>query len=217
MQYPFSLAVTIFAFSSGFVAAGIIYFLVRGISKKKTAVSKISQFIIAVSIMIASLCCYFLYFRNFQFSLLNMVDIVFLGAVFCSGVLYFFFTKFCTFCFLPLYLIASLLIIISLWSIYPRKKFFEYTQNSPGDNKVVIVCHEMSPYVLIPGPRIWYEIEKSEKEILNPLFSFIDKTFLLPEKKVIVELPAQKFYPVIYKLNIECDSKNLGIKTEPVL
>ena len=75
----------------------------------------------------------------------------------------------------------------------------------------------MKPLIILPGPRIWYEPLNSEEKKLNPLFSFVNSNVFEQEKKLIVELPKQEFYPVVYKVNLQCTSTNMFVKAEPVL
>lgn len=219
MNFPFSVAATAFAFSAGVIAAGIFYFVIMALRKKKISGAKISIFIASFAVIAAAVCSYFVYFPEykFPFSFLTKGDLIYLAIVFVLGILFLLFTAICLYSLLPAYLIFSCITFLSLWSLYPRKQFFEYTQTSADANKVVIVCHEINPYILLPGPRIWYETETAEERKINPLFTFIDRTVLKEEKKVTVELPAQDYYPVVYKLNIKCSASNLLIKAEPVL
>lgn len=219
MQFPFSLVAAAFAFSAGVVVAGIFYFIIMAAGKKSVSASKISIFIAALAVIVAVVCLYLVFLKDvkFPFNFMSKLDWIYLCVLFILGAAFFVFTAICLVTLLPAYLIFSFMAFLSLWSLYPRKKFFEYKQATADSNKVTIICYEMNPYVLLPGPRIWYKMAGDEEKVINPFFSFFDKTLLTGEKTVVVELPDEEYYPVIYKINVNCSAVNLQIKAEPVL
>ena len=219
MQFPFSLAATAFAFSAGVIAAGIFYFIINSIRNKKISGTKIALFISSFAVISAVICSYLVFFIHykFPFDFFTATDLIYLCVVFLAGVFFLLCTKIFAVTIVPLYLIFSLVTFLSLWSLYPRKNFFEFTQTSKETSTVTIVCHEMKPLIILPGPRIWYEPLNNEEKKLNPLFSFINSSVLQQEKRLIVELPKQEYYPVVYKVNIQCSSTNMLVKAEPVL
>ena len=219
MQFPFSLAATALAFSAGVVAAGIFYFFINFIRNKKISGTKIALFISAFAVIAAVICSYFVFFiqYKFPFDFITLTDFIYLIIVFILGIFFLLCTKIFAVTIVPLYLLISLVTFLSLWSLYPRKAFFEFTQTSKETNTVTLVCHKMKPLIILPGPRIWYEPLNSEEKKLNPLFSFVNSNVFEQEKKLIVELPKQEFYPVVYKVNLQCTSTNMFVKAEPVL
>lgn len=125
------------------------------------------------------------------------------------------FTKICLLILLPAYLIFSFVAYISLVSVFPRKSFFDHKVESAENRELVVVCHEISPYLLLPMPRIWYELQDTEEKQLNPLYSFMKKNLLAKEHKVTAVLPAADYYPVLYKVNVKAGAVNLEVKAEP--
>lgn len=216
MTFPFSLTAAAFSFFAGTAVAAIVYFVLCLILKKSIKGIKITLFIASLAMLTGVFACYLVFFRETDFGQLKSADWIFAASILTAGILFLVFTRWFVLIAVPAYLIFSFLAYLSLNSLYPRKSFFDYKAETEQNRMVVIECHEVNPYLLLPMPRIWYKIKTDESISVNPLYSFMNRTLFTDTHDVELEIPRQKYYPVQYKLNIKCSATNLEVKAESV-
>lgn len=227
MTFPFSVAAIVFAFSSGMLAASLIYYLIKIFQKKNLASSKTILSFVSLSLVIASTVFYMTEISQdvitSPFTGFNLSDYIFVGAVFVIGVLFFCFTTMSFFIGITCYVVFSVFSIIVLTTVYSNKTSFEITVNSKEEcNAIELVSHEINPKILLPCKRFWYEnpkkdSEKKEAMELNPVFKFMTKFLFSETKTLSAKIPPEEFYPVIYQVQVKDSEINVFVKLNRLL
>lgn len=227
MTFPFSVAAIVFAFSSGMLAASLVYYLIKIVQKKNLDSSKTILGFISLSLVIAVTVFYMIQISRKVISSpvagFVLSDYIFVAAVFVLGVLFFYFTEISFFIGISCYVVFSLFSVIILTTVYPTQSSFEITVNSKEEcNSVQLVSHEINPKILIPCKRFWYEkpfknSDKIENPELNPVFKFTTKFLFSETKTLSAKIPPEEFYPVIYQINVKNAELNVFVKVNKLM
>lgn len=227
MQFPFFLVAAVFVFFAGAAASSFVSFFVQIIRKKKISPAKVSLFIISISVLILCIALSMIFFK-FEIEKNNLSsffksEFIYFSVIAGLGVLFFLFTKIFVIAGVFSYSFLSLAMFLFLNSLFPRKSFFEFKAEFPSEiSHVNIKCHEVNPKILLCVPRFWYELNdgkevQKDSEHSDSVKSFFTSKIFKNEKTLFVKIPEPAYYPVIFKLKIRSDLKNVFVKAEPVL
>lgn len=227
MQFPFFLVAAVFVFFAGAAASSFVSFFVQIIRKKKISPAKVSLFIISISGLILCIALSMIFFK-FEIEKNNLSsffksEFIYFSVIAGLGVLFFLFTKIFVIAGILSYTFLSLAMFLFLNSLFPRKSFFEFKAEFPAEiSHVNIKCHEVNPKILLCVPRFWYELNygkevQKDSEHSDSVKSFFTSKIFKNEKTLFVKIPEPAYYPVIFKLKIRSDLKNVFVKAEPVL
>ena len=227
MTFPFSVAAIIFAFSSGMLAASLVYYLIKIVQKKNLASSKTILSFISLSLVIAATVFYMTEISQkviaSPFEGFGLSDYIFVAAVFVIGVLFFYFPMMSFFVGITCYVVFSVFSVIVLTTVYSSETNFEITVNSKEECRTIeLVSHEINPKILIPCKRFWYEnpkkdSEKKEALELNPVFKYTTKFLFSETKTLSAKIPPEEFYPVIYQVNVKNAELNVFVKVNKLM
>lgn len=227
MQFPFFLVAAVFVFFAGAVASSFVSFFVQIIRKKKISPAKVSLFIISISVLILCIALSLIFFnseigKNNLSSFLKS-ECIYFSVIAGLGVLFFLFTKIFVIAGIFSYSFLSLAMFLFLNSLFPRKSFFEFKAEVPSEiSHVNIKCYEVNPKILLCVPRFWYELNDNDgvqkgSQPFDSVKRFFTSKIFKNEKTLFVKIPEPAYYPVIFKLKIRSDLKNVFLKAEPVL
>ncbi|MGN0740276.1 MAG: hypothetical protein ACI4LX_08925 [Treponema sp.] len=227
MQFPFFLVAAVFVFFAGTAATSLVCFLFKIIRKEKTSPAKVSLFIFSISVLILCIALSMIFFKSeIEKNTLGAFlksECIYFAVIAVLGILFFLFTKIFVIAGVFSYAGLSLAMFLYLNSIFPRKSFFELKADSPSEiSHVNIQCHELNPKILLCVPRFWYELNDDDGMQKDSQPSDFAKSFFVSkifknEKTLFVKIPEPSYYPVIFKLKIASDLKNVFVKAEPVL
>lgn|GEM_PF-6804470 len=220
MYFPLSFAAGIFVFACGIFAAGIFYFIYNSVNKIKISSCKISFFIFSISLIILPVVFFIVYVPGeiardvFK---LSVSQIIFCVVLFVLGISFFYFTKVTAISLALVYVICTIAVFVSLSVSYDRKKNYDITLKSAGEmHEVYLECVELKPFVFLALPRIWYKMSGNEKPRKNSLVEFILKNSVRQSKTLTLELPEQKYYPAVFRINIRTTGTNVFAKVNSV-
>lgn len=220
MYFPLSFAAGIFAFACGILAAGIFYFIYNSVNKIKISSGKISFFIFSISLIILPVVFFIVYVPGeiardvFK---LSVSQIIFCVVLFVLGISFFYFTKVTAISLALVYVICTIAVFVSLSVSYDRKKNYDITLKSADEmHEVYLECVELKPFVFLALPRIWYKMSGNEKPRKNSLVEFILKNSVRQSKTLTLELPEQKYYPAVFRINIRTTGTNVFAKVNSV-
>lgn len=227
MQFPFFLVAAVFVFFAGAAASSFVSFFVQIIRKKKISPAKVSLFIISISVLILCIALSLIFFnseigKNNLSSFLKS-ECIYFSVIAGLGVLFFLFTKIFVIAGIFSYSFLSLAMFLFLNSLFPRKSFFEFKAEVPSEiSHVNIKCYEVNPKILLCVPRFWYELNDNDgvqkgSQPFDSVKRFFTSKIFKNEKTLFVKIPEPAYYPVIFKLKIRSDLKNVFLKAEPVL
>lgn len=220
MYFPLSFAAGIFAFACGIFAAGIFYFIYNSVNKIKISSGKISFFIFSISLIILPVVFFIVYVPGeiagdvFK---LSVSQIIFCSLLFILGISFFYFTKVTLISLIIVYAVCSTAVFTSLSVSYDRKKNYDITLKSADEvHEVYLECVELKSFVFLALPRIWYKMSGNEKPRQNHLVEFILKNSVRQSKTLTLELPEQKYYPAVFRINIRTTGTNVFAKVNSV-
>ena len=230
MYFPLSFAAGVLAFACGMSVAALVCFIVSSVKKSKIPSHKISFFIISFALMIASVVFLIVYVPGEiakDVLKLSFIQIIICALLFILGGLFFYFTKITSIVFLTLYAVFGIAVGISLSVSYDHRKNYDIAINShEAEHEVVLECYELKSFVFLPFPRIWYKApyfpssdngaQAKNHDDKNFLVEFILKTSVTQSKNLMLELPEQKFYPAVYRINIKTTGTNVFAKVNSV-
>lgn len=227
MQFPFFLVAAVFVFFAGAAASSFVSFFVQIIRKKKISPAKVSLFIISISVLILCIALSMIFFK-FEIEKNNLSsffksEFIYFSVIAGLGVLFFLFTKIFVIAGILSYTFLSLAMFLFLNSLFPRKSFFEFKAEFPSEiSHVNIKCYEVNPKILLCVPRFWYELNDNDgvqkgSQPFDSVKRFFTSKIFKNEKTLFVKIPEPAYYPVIFKLKIRSDLKNVFVKAEPVL
>lgn len=231
MDFSLMLAVAVFCFCAGIVAAGVFYLILKLIKKQKIKAWRLSVFITGAAVLIASFV--FILVWNYNYfspprtkvtasAFFNGGQLIFELILFAMGIGFFALPVIMGSAYFLIYTVFSISAFIALNDSYTGSKIISFTINEPSQDvqQLEVCCRTVKPVFILAIPRVWYTIKKidgqniEEKKYDNTFFTGIQNLILEKEKILNAQIPSAKYYPAAYNAKISTSLNNAFLLIE---